>query len=437
MSTLQDRLEDLATAAPSGGAAPGDLWERGVRRGRARRAGAVAAVAATVALVAGATVVLGNPDRGEPQPADVPFEELHLPEVVHAPGTWSDEEGPDGPLAAVGIAPRTTPEGLTGERGGLELFGVSAVDGRSQWLDLPGIDEDDRPLIGWFALSPDGRKLAWTRHLPGRRPDTNGPLTGWSVMDTTTREVLELADPAAPRLQETASDLEFSGDSRYLLTSYEQRGGPRTRGHQFVAWNVADGTPTVLEEPGHYWLPSLGSATSDVVWSRKRMVYRADPATGARSSYSLPQEVITASWAPDDRGFAYIGWSGDGRRGPWRLYAGRTLAEARDRVIPVDDPDPAQLLGWQDARHVVVGRFRSTVHVVDIVTGEVVEHRMGGEGDQVNAPKLAGDLWRNALITPPEPEGTSDPRTPFLWGGGVLVVALAGASMLRWRRRRA
>jgi hypothetical protein len=397
----------------------------------------VAAVAAAVALVLGATTLL-RIAPSEPLPADVPFQALHLPTVVSTPGTWSDDEGPTGPLAAVGLAIRTEPAGLTGERQRLQMFGVSAVDGRSAWIDLPGVRTKDEALVSWFALSPDGRWIGWARHKKARRAGVTGRLLGWAVMDTTTRRVRELADPDAHQLRDTMSDLVFSGDSRYLLTSYETPDAPRTRGHRFVAWDVDDGTPTVLEEPGHYWLASPGSAPTGVVWDRGSMVYRADPATGERSTYALPRDVVTASWAPDDTAFAYVGRPAGRTRGPWRLYAGRTLDEARNHMLPLPaGMHPSQLLGWRDDRHVVVGHFRTTVHVVDVVTGDVEELDLSGYGEPMNAPLLAADLWRNPLGEPAEPDGTTDPRRPFRWGGGALLALLAGASLLRRRRTHA
>lgn len=407
------------------------------RRGAGKTAAAVAALVAVVAGVVGVadTTRSVRAEAAGSGPADVPFTRLHLPKVVNTPGTWSGREGPDGPLAALGLGLRTEPEGLTGVREHLQLFGVSAVDGRAAWIHLPAVDVDDEALVGWFALSPDGRWIGWSRHQKGRSPGATGPLVGWSVMDTMTRKVRRLADTAHPVLRETAADLGFSGDSRYLLTSYETPAAPRTRGHRFVAWNVQDGTPTVLERPGHYWLPELGSAPSGVVWSRGRTVYRDDPASGERSSYSLPKAVITASWAPNDRAFAYIGRPVGRPSGPWRLYAGKSLAHARDHA-PLRGVDSGQLLGWRDNRHVVVGHFRSTVEVVDVVTGQAVELDLAGQGDPLNEPLLAADLWRNPLVAPVAPEGTSDPRRPYRWGGGALA-ALAGALVLRRKRRSA
>jgi hypothetical protein len=95
---------------------------------------------------------------------------------------------------------------------------------------------------------------------------------------------------------------------------------------------------------------------------------------------------------------------------------------------------PGQLLGWRDNRHVVVGHFRRSVQVVDVVTGDVVELDMAGYGEPLNAPLLAADLWRNPLAAPVEPAATTDPRLPLRWGGGALLALLAGALFLRRRR---
>lgn len=387
-------------------------------------------VVAVLAPAVGAATLAGNDDPA-PRP-DLSSESLHLPQAVNAPGAWSDDVGPDGPLAVLGLALRTEPEGVNGERELVELYGVSAVDGRAAWIDLPGIEVEDRGLVGWFALSPDGRWIGWSRHRAPHRPGGAAPMLGWAVMDTTTREVRTLADPSAARLRDTMSDLVFSGDSRYLLTSYATPEAPGKRGHQFVAWDVENGTRTVLEEPGHYWLPSIGSAPTGVVWSRGRNVTRADPGTGGRSALSLPRSVIAASWAPDDEAFAYIGRPAGGGNGPWRLYAGATVADAASRAVPMPPQVvPSQLLGWRDARHVVVGHHRTTVHVVDVVTGEVVEQSLAGSGKQLHPPLLAGDLWQHPLAPAVAPVGTTDPRRPWRWGGGALLVALAGALVLR------
>ncbi|CAN5231474.1 hypothetical protein BH09ACT12_BH09ACT12_04620 [soil metagenome] len=407
--------------------------------GLSGRARVLAAVVAAVALFAGvAAVALTLTGDDGPRSGDVPFEALALPEGVNAPGTWSDDEGTDGPVAAVGLSLRTVPEGVTGDRQSLEPFAVSAVDGHATWLDLPGIDLENDGFVGQFALSPDGRWIGWSRHREVRRKGRSS-LVGWAVMNTTTGEIRELEDVAAPRVRPVMADLAFSGDSRYLLTSYEIRGRPARRGHQFVAWDVEDETQNLIEKPGKHWLPNVGSSPDAVVWARGRHVYRLDLPTGSRSSITVLQRVVAASWGPDDTAFAYIGApTAKGSEDPWRLYAGRTLDEARGHAIRLpDEVDPSQLLGWVDERHVVVGHYRDTVHIVDVVSGDVVEQSMAGRGKQLNLPVLAADLWQHPLAEAVAPNGTADPRRPWRWVSGALVVLLAGGLLvLRWRRGR-
>ena len=254
-------------------------------------------------------------------------------------------------------------------------------------------------------------------------------------MDTTTRKSTTSRCPGTRGLGRPLRTSASPGDSRSLLTSYETPEAPRTRGHRFVAWDVQDGTPTVLEEPGHYWLPEPGSGATGVVWTRGHTVYREDPATGGRSSYALPWPAVTSSWAPDDTAFAYLGCPPGRTRSLWWLYAGRSLAEARDRALPLP-VEPGKLLGWRDDRHVVVGHYRTTVHVVDVVTGDTVELVTAGDGTSFNAPLLAADPWRNPLAAPVEPDGTTDPRRPLWSGGGALLTALACALVVSRTRAR-
>lgn len=400
--------------------------------GRLRGLGWLGALAAVIAVV----VVLA-PSRDEPpeRVTDVPVEALHLPTRVNAPGAWSQDTDVRGPYAAVGISVQLSPQGLTREREVTRLFAVSAVDQTSAWLRLPRGGGRRPGVFDGFTISPNGRWMAWprfARHHHGRHLPW---IDSWAVMDTVTRRVSDLRPEDAPRVRATMADLAFSGDSRYLLTSFERPGAPDTRGHEFVAWDVRTGAPTVLEEPGFYWLPNLGSAPSGVVWSRHDEVMRADPATGRRASLRLPYDVVVASWGPDDAAFAYIGRSStDGR--PWRLYAGPSTADLSLRILPAGADEPSQILGWVDARHVVVGNWSATVQVVDVVTGAVQRLDLDGYGDQLNGPILAGDLWANPLADARPPEHTSDPRAPWRWAGaGVLALGLGGLLVVRIRAR--
>ncbi len=387
-----------------------------------------------VVCVLGATAVaLGLGAGGVTHADDSQAPPGRLPEAIQAPGPWSDAEDPRGPLAAIGVAQRLRIDGVDGERESLELFGVSSVDGRAGWIGLPGIRVEGHGLVGTFALSPDGRWIGWSRYESAGRSGRGARLVGWSVVDTTTTEMRELAPAGSGRLRDPLADLAFSGDSRYLLTSYERGTAPRRRGHQFVAWDVETGAPSVIEAPGQRWLPNLGSAPTGVVWARDRTVYREDPAGGAPASIEVPHKVITASWGPDDSAFAYIG-APKGYGNPWKLYAGRTVDSARVRALP--DVDPDQLLGWVDDRHVVVGHYRKTVHVVDIVSGEVEELTVAGDAKLWSQPILASDLWQYPRVPAVAPEGLTDPRTPWRWTAGVLFVVLAGGVELSRRRVR-
>ena len=394
-------------------------------------------VAGAMLTLVGAVVapMLASGNGTDAHPESVPFEDLALSDSINAPSPWSDEERDHGPLAALGIATRTVPVGVTDQSQRLETFGVSAVDGHETWVELPGIDTENSGLIGQFALSPDGRWVGWSRHPEGRGSRGNTRSVGWAVMDTTTGKIRELADPDVPRVRDAMADLAFSGDSRYLLTSYETPSSPARRGHQFVAWDVQDGSSVVIEEPGNYWLPIVGSAPTGVVWARGRTVYRHEVDTGRESKLTLPHRVVAASWAPNDTAFAYVG-APNGVSKRWRLYAGSTVEQARDRTVALPrGVDPYEILGWVDDQRVVVAQSRNTVSIVDIATGVVEEQKMDGSGEQVSTPVLAADLWQNPLAAAVAPDEVSDPRQPWRWFTGALLAALAAVVLVLWRHR--
>lgn len=349
-----------------------------------------------------------------------------LPTIVNAPGTWSDDVGIRGPVAALGVALRTHARGVFDETESLELFTVSAIDGGARWLQLADPLTGESGLPSAFTLSPDGRWIAWTT-TGGITRRGSGWIAGWSVMDTATGRVRELRDPSSPTVRSISQELVFSGDSRYLLTDYEPLrsvGSRRTLGSQLVAWDVESGTSTVLEEPGHRPQATPGRAPSGVVWSRGSEVVRLDPATGARTSVTLPGPVGVASWGPDDESFAYVE-AGSSQT----VHVGRTIEEAVDREVrlPRGAPTPRKL-SWQDPTHLVVDRWRTWLDHVDLETGDVTRVDMGGDGEQVNTPFLADGLWQRPLRDPVAQASTTDPRAWWRWGSlGVMVIGVAYA----------
>src|SRR3954464_11576070 len=160
MDTLRDRLAELADDAPSGGTPAAGLWARG-KRGHRLRAAALAVTVLVVAVGTGIGVRVADKDSrdvlkpaghlGFALPIAYPAGE-ELPSLGRAPGQlaaiWTDTRPGGGVPTAVGLV------AATGKFGTLPI-------------DLA----DDRPAPGEFvgdvlALSPDGRRVAWSS--PGR-----------------------------------------------------------------------------------------------------------------------------------------------------------------------------------------------------------------------------------------------------------------------------
>jgi len=429
MTTLHDRLADLADQAPVGGAAP-DLWSRGVRRHRRRRA--VGAAAALVVGLVGVTGVLaGLRSDPAPQPAQVPFEQLHLPRTAYPPSPWAagtDETGAPGRLAFVSVAERNQTRGVRETTQLFQPFGMSAVDGSSVFLDLP----DTRTELGFYALtlSPDGTKVGYVRYAGRNR------IKGWGVYDTITGRTTMLRDPDMARIRnEETSGLAFSGDSRYLETVYSLTGSKASRQKSLVLWDVRSGQPLEAEPAGHYWQPNLGSGPSGTVWSRHSTTFTFEPDTGATTSVDTPFRVVEASVAPDGRGRAFVAF-GPTDRASRPLYVGTRANDLMRVLVGVDADD---LLGWSDAEHVVVRQLRTGETVeVDITTGRATSLGLDVTGRQMVRPTYAADLWANPLVAGERPPDPHDPRLPAWIAAGVAaVVALAGFVARRRRRVRA
>lgn len=423
--TLHDRLVDLAEDAPPGAPAP-DLWESGVRRQRRRRNVAIAGAALAVVLVAAVGTRL-HPDP-RPEPADVPFGELHVPRVAYPPSPWADgtdDVGAPGPLAFVSMAERYQVEGVRGTSTAFRPFGVSAVDGSAVFLDLHGAR---LAALGSYALalSPDGMKVGYTRYGKGAR------APGWAVYDTVTGETTVLGDPEQdPITRADTTDLSFSGDSRYLETVYSPTGSMESRTASLILWDVRTGEQVEAEPAGHYWLPNLGRGPSGTIWSRKSTTFTFRPGSGATTSVRTPFDVVEAGVAPDGRGRAFIAF-GANDRANWRLFVGTGV----DDLTPVPlDIDADDLLGWRDPDHVVVRQLPTGEAVeVDIATGRTTSLALDVTGRQMTLPSYAADLWANPLVDGERPPHVHDPRLPAWVAAGVGVVAALGGLVL-WRRR--
>jgi hypothetical protein len=154
MDTLRELLVDLADDAPTGGAPPAELWARG-KRAKRKQLVALAAAALVVGTVGtGVGLQLSDRDRFDLAPATTVA--FSLP-IQYPTGAALPELGDSpGPLAAVWLVPR--------EGGGApEAVGLVARTGRFGTLsiDLPH-DDPEAPENVRVALSPDGRRLAYT-----------------------------------------------------------------------------------------------------------------------------------------------------------------------------------------------------------------------------------------------------------------------------------
>lgn len=154
MDRLHDRLADLADDAPTGGAPAAELWARGKRAHRLRAAALAATLLVLGAVGTGIGVGLADGDSSRSGPAPAWTVGIALP-IEYPVG----EELPDlgdtpGPLAAIWLAPRVgggAPEavGLVAET---EMFGTLPIDLSDTYYEDPD---------AYFALSPDGRRIAY------------------------------------------------------------------------------------------------------------------------------------------------------------------------------------------------------------------------------------------------------------------------------------
>lgn len=431
MDTLHEQLAELAEDAPVESALPG-LWQRGQRRRRQQRAVKIGAVMVAVLVV----VTLGSLVRSDladaPGPADVPFSELHLPRTVHVPHPWSegtDETGPPGPLAVVSTASRARAAGVTGVKTGPAPFGISAVDGSAVFLDLRG-GADGLLSRVTLTLSPDGTKVGYVRYA-----DDGSTVLGFAVYDALDGSTTFLEDPRHPEITLELNDLTFSGDSRYLETTYSPPGSGRRREHALVVWDVGTGDPLVAEPSGAYWIPNMGEAPTGTVWSRGRRIYTFDPYVARTTSARTDFEVVEASYGPGSQAFAAIAF-GETDRADWRLMAGAAPSDARE--VPTAFA-AERILGWTDAEHVVIGQLPELeAFEVDLTSGSSTPLGLGSAEELIDLPSYAGDLWANPLVEGTPQPTARDPRLPLqVLGGASALAALLAVVWVLWRRRRA
>ncbi|ANH39973.1 hypothetical protein I601_3567 [Nocardioides dokdonensis FR1436] len=439
MSTLHDRLVDLAQDAPPALPDPA-LWD--VARGyhRRRRVGTLVAVSATV-LVLGLVGGLGwLRTDGDIRPA-APGTAPALPTQIWEPSPWlpgTDDEGPLGQLAALVTAER---RGWTGSD--LGVAGISATTGEYRFLDLPDLDDGG---VGEVELAPDGRRVAyWYVGETRQTPQEDSPVVGVAVYDATTGEVERM--PVGTDHGLMAGELTWADDER-LAFDYGQYwtgsdGPTRRQGVGKMAglwlWTPADGTePQLLGATGLSDSVDASSGTGVLVLDRSsdRAVLDLDSAEPARS-FLQPGSMGTSYTAIDPTG-TRIAWP-RGRRNPNDLHVGEVREGETVESTAVEGTERTyDAVAWIDADHVAaVRRDRGAatsgfaLHAVDVRSGEQEELvRFPGWG---YSDQLATHLLATPTVERPHPPNPWDPRIPATFAG--LVLLFGAMLLLDWRRR--
>jgi hypothetical protein len=381
MTTLHDRLAEVAERAPVGGPPAAELWSRGRRYRRRRRGGiAVVLAGAAVALLALGSVSWqrsavplapaaerpGLPDRLYPVPSDV---------------AGTDQDGPLGRVAVL----QQVPSGYVG---------VSATSGERRRIDLPDARTTNGP---WAALSPDGLHLAYWYVDAGAR--------GLAVYDTVTGEVRSYRADV-----ETRRTPVWAGPDVVVFQA----------GRATLVWDLGDAVPHRVRVGSSRDAPISGVPGKVVVPIRGG--YQVlDETTGA---------VTGAAEAADGLGSTALEPGGPRlavTATAERLLVGRTdgapLSEA-----PVDGEVRA-VLGWSGGR--VAAVVGPDLVLVDPGTGS--RGRLVAGVD--DSTQVATDLLGAPTYDAPPPPDRLDRRVVVGGAAGiVLVAALLG--LWWWRRAR-
>lgn len=436
MTTLHDRLADLADDAPPGGPAPG-LWDRGRQYHRRRRAGTAVIVGAAVLVLATVVGIGWTQTPHEVAPAR-PGGELRLPDRLYTPSPWlpgTDETGPIGPVVAV----------LTSTRGSEDsgIVGVSAA-GAYAFLDLEDLGSTEE-----VEVSPNGRWVAYPLvGDPEGEPNTSTSevaYVGLGVHDTVTGETERLEVRTEHGLQ--PATIAWGGStvwwSWYQYVDGGDDGFARSVEGQDsgIAWDLASGEQRMFDNrdfPRLGEVSSLGESAISV--SGRRLVESMIHAPETEIGRFDVRPELGAFVSPDISRVALLEDTDDasmsGLAEPLAITeprSGRTLVTSR-----VPGPRVERLLGWRDDGHVVIQAFGrksgGDYLTVDVVTGE--RRPLMDPGQQNGEVRIPQDVWQAEVFDAPAPPDPMNPRTVILlWGAGAAVVLVAGAALVLWRRR--
>lgn len=436
MTTLHDRLAELAEDAPPGGPVP-DLWVRGRRYRRRQRVGALGiALTAVVALVAIAGLDWQR-SAPEPTPAGGP---AGLPDQVWSPSPWLPSAERPGQLVAVTAARQG---GWFGDRAA--VVGLSATSGAYAFLDLPDADLED----GGVALAPDGSHLAYW--LTGRTRDkpnsASGPITGVAVFDPETGGTTRHWIPTDHGLQ--PDFLAWADSDTVVFSAGQIRGGDDDSDMDQALSSFGTVTSWPLGgEPQP--VPGVGAGESLLGAGHGRILLD-DRSSGGDRRYRLvdladPRKVRDLDLRPSSitigtLRFVAVDASGrrvasvPGNRNPSTVHAGPS-----GRTTPVPGTESTfGVVDWLDARTIVTlrrtDRSRSAgngLYRVAIGTGESEQLVRFPAATYGGSWQFATDLLGAPSIDGVRPPAPMDPRVT---AGLSIGVCLAAAALVLWRRR--
>jgi hypothetical protein len=455
---LHDRLADLA-AYTSSASPPADLWARGVRRHRTTQVGRAVLVAVLVALIGvggwtwqSARPVEPSDTHGSPQLPDTFYYDV---------SPWTHAfDGPPGPL--VTVLPAQQKSLLRTTSG---LIGVTGSSGTYGFLDLPADAALDANLDAAFALSPNGRRLAfWLTGTPSGSPNTvqlNGlTLTGVATYDTVTGRVQEHRFETVHGI--SPSLLLWSDDSTLLVGYSQMLSGDDSEdsgaAHYAGArvWDVASARLTKIPADA---LPAFAGnwssrATRGIVVSpesRARSWSILDPDRMSSRSFRTDRAANLVVPSPDHTRVVAV--PGDTMGAPLLVAdipptGAGPRAEAHFHVVPAGRTW-FRPLAWVDRNH-VAALAREIAHyadgspyvaggveLVDIRTGAIrpLVTGYGANGTNSSDPWVANDYFGAPVVHASPPPSPPNLRA---WTIGLLVAAgialLIGIPML-WGSR--
>lgn len=436
MTTLHDRLADLAENAPVGAPAPG-LWDRGRRVHRRQRVGTVAIVSVTLVALG----ILGTTgwmrSRPEPIPA-APTDGMLLPDRFYDPSSrlsGTDDEGPIGPVSAIIYAQRSS--GWRSTVNG--LAGVSATTGEYRFLDLPGWPEaDDEQGSSTVALSADGRRVAYW-HL-GPQDDNQGdtpPVDGVAVYDTVTGEVQHYGIGSSYGIGQQG--LAWVGDELWFgFFPYDDRKREGWHGGSTTAWTPGqDATRSWSLGHGPSLLVPPTETQDALIEASGRTVRAWTSEPRSRTEWHVDRGIEGEVWTSPDGGRMAAVVDPDGPA------VTDTVARPIVTLVPVGGGkirstevpgvETNEVVGWRDDDHVVTFDYDDeTYRSVDVESGESQE-LVSMKGMDWSAALIAQDAWQAPTYVAPAPP---NPLSPWLvWGGGAGSIVLGGLALVLWRRR--